>query len=253
MTPDAIKLVVQCDDFGMCPAVNVGVVEAFRDGILTQATVMVACPWFREAARLAREHSIPVGTHLMLTSEWDYYRWGPVTGGRSLVDNGGRFPQSIQEAKERGTFDEAIDEFVAQIEVMRAEGLEPSYLDCHMGIVHVDAYVEMCRRFDKCFMHPIGEVAYPWQSRWELSPVPTDEKEATLIAHIEALVPGVHFVYTHCAVDSPDLAAMHDPEAENYHAAREMRVSDLAALTSPRVRETVDRRAVELVSMADLA
>ena len=51
-----IELVVQGDDFGMCHAVNTGVAEAFTNGILSQASTMVACPWFDEAAALAAAH-----------------------------------------------------------------------------------------------------------------------------------------------------------------------------------------------------
>src|SRR5690242_18659714 len=90
------KLVIQSDDFGMCHSGNIGVVEAFRSGVLTQASVMVACPWFGEAARLAKEHSIPVGVHLMTTAEWEFFRWGPLTGGRTLVGADGRFPKTIE-------------------------------------------------------------------------------------------------------------------------------------------------------------
>lgn len=245
-------MVVQSDDFGMCHAVNEGVVTAFKEGILTQASLMVACPWFREAVRLAREHEIPVGTHLMLTAEWDYYRWGPVTGARSLVDHGGRFPRTIQEAKERAELQDIIDEFAAQVEVMRAEGLEPAYFDCHMGIVRLEAYVEMCRRYGKRFMHPIGEVAYPWVSRWELSAVPPAEKEEVFTAHLEGLGPGDHFVYAHCAVDSPELWSLTSPDADNYDIAAELRIADLATITSPKVRGVVEERGIELVSMRDL-
>ena len=82
---DRIRLIVQADDFGMCHAVNEGVVEAFLDGILTQATMMVPCPWFAEAADLAHRHGIPVGMHSTLTCEWDAMRWRPLTRGRSLA------------------------------------------------------------------------------------------------------------------------------------------------------------------------
>jgi chitin disaccharide deacetylase len=43
-------LIVNCDDLGVCHAANVGVYEALRDGIATSASLMVPCPWAREAA-----------------------------------------------------------------------------------------------------------------------------------------------------------------------------------------------------------
>src|SRR5687767_9624884 len=145
------KLVVQCDDFGMCHAGNVGAVEAFKEGILTQASVMVPCPWFREAMQLAKEHSVPVGVHLTLTAEWDYLRWGPLTGGRSLVGDDGRFPRTIEAVREKATVEEMTAEFIAQAELFRSEGIEPEYFDCHMGVVNPEPYAAVCTKFGKPF------------------------------------------------------------------------------------------------------
>src|SRR5205085_11919649 len=85
----SVKLVVQGDDFGMCHAVNEGTVEAFRNGVLTQASTMVPCPWFTEAADLAKQHGLPLGIHQTLTCERDYLRWRPLTDGPSLVRDDG--------------------------------------------------------------------------------------------------------------------------------------------------------------------
>ena len=43
----------------------------------TSATLMVPCPWAREAA--ARYRGEDVGVHLTLNAEYDLYRWGPIT------------------------------------------------------------------------------------------------------------------------------------------------------------------------------
>ncbi len=248
-----IKLVVQCDDFGMCHAGNLGAVEAFKNGILTQASVMVPCPWFREAARLAAEHSIPVGVHLTLTAEWDYLRWGPLTGGSSLVGDDGRLPRTIEEVRERAKPDEMLEEFVAQIEGFRAEGLEPGYFDCHMGVVTPDPYVEICRRFGRPFDYPGGDVAVGFDSIHMLSGRPGAEKIPYLLDRIGKLEAGKHLIVSHCAADADELRSMTSDDAENAEWALEYRVSDLAALTSDEVRKAIEDRGVQLVSVRDLA
>lgn len=245
-----VRVVVQSDDFGMCHAGNEGVVRSFTDGILTQASVMVPCPWFGEAARLAREHAIPVGPHLTLTSEWAYLRWGPLTGGRSLVAADGRFPRTIEAAQAKADRGEVIAEFVAQVEAFGAEGLEITYFDCHMGLVIPDTYAEICRRYGRPFDYPIGEEAVGFDSIHMLSSKPSEEKVGYLVGLFGRLEPGTHLVVAHCAVDSDELRAMTDPEAENAAWANEYRVSDLAALTHPDVIDAA--KAVELVSVADL-
>lgn len=252
MTTEAINLVVQSDDFGMCHAGNEGVVRAFRDGILTQASVMVPCPWFAEAARLATEHAIPVGVHLTLTSEWDYLRWGPLTGGRSLVGDDGRFPQTIETVRENALPGEMLEEFMAQVELFRSDGLEPGYFDCHMGVVTPEPYAEVCQRYGRPFDYPIGDVAVGFDSIHMLSGRASEEKLPYLIDRISALEPGKHLIVSHCAVDSDELRAMTSDDAENAAWANEYRVSDLAVLTSPEVKQLVEDRGIRLVSVADL-
>ena len=68
-SPDARLLIVNCDDLGSSRSANVAVYEALRDGIATSATLMVPCPWARDAAAMYRGED--VGVHLTLTSEWD--------------------------------------------------------------------------------------------------------------------------------------------------------------------------------------
>lgn len=251
--PETIELVVQCDDFGMCHAGNEGAVKAFTEGILTQASVMVACPWFREAAGLAKRHSIPVGVHLMATAEWDYLRWGPLTGGRTLVGPDATFPRTIEAIREQADEAELLEEFVAQVEVFLSEGLEPSYFDCHMGVITPEPYAEICRRYGKQFDYPIGDVAVGFDSIHMLSGRPGDEKVDYLVDRISKLTPGKHLIVSHCAVDSPELRAMTSSEAENAEWALEYRVSDLRALTSDEVKQAVEDHGVRLCPVAGLS
>jgi hypothetical protein len=250
---EAIQLVVQSDDFGMCHAGNQGVVRAFADGILTQASVMVACPWFGEAAQLAKEHAIPVGVHLMATSEWEHLRWGPLTGGRSLVGPDGRFPRTIETIREQSDEHELLEEFVAQVELFMGAGLEPEYFDCHMGVIARDPYEEICRRYGAPFDYPIGEVAVGFDSILHLSARPNDEKQGFLLEWIAGLEPGKYLIVTHCAVESSELHAMTSEDAPNRAWANEYRPSDLAVLTSPRTRSAIEQRGIELVSVGALS
>ena len=102
-----IRLVVQADDFGMCQAINQGIVHAFREGILTQAAMMAPCPWFEEAVLLAKRESIPVGMHSTLTSEWDHMRWRPLTSGSSLCEADGTFHRSVESARGKVVVEES--------------------------------------------------------------------------------------------------------------------------------------------------
>ena len=83
-------LIVNADDFGMCQSANTACFELFEAGRLYSATIMMPCP----AAKAAVDFSVAnpryaVGIHTTLTSEWQKYRWKPLTSGKTLVDEEG--------------------------------------------------------------------------------------------------------------------------------------------------------------------
>src|SRR5688572_7521781 len=73
MAADASRyLIVNADDFGLCDAVNRGIVRSHDEGIVTSASLMVRGAAAREAVRLSAERPrLGVGLHLDL-GEWAY-------------------------------------------------------------------------------------------------------------------------------------------------------------------------------------
>ena len=83
---DPRTLIVHHDDLGGSHGANLAFVELWDLGLATCGSVMVPCPWFPEIARIARKRpELDLGVHLTLTSEWDDFRWRPLTG---VADNG---------------------------------------------------------------------------------------------------------------------------------------------------------------------
>ena len=67
-------LIVNADDFGLCPGVNRGIIECAERGIVTSASLMVRQPAAAEAAAYAkRSRGISLGLHIDL-GEWIYQR-----------------------------------------------------------------------------------------------------------------------------------------------------------------------------------
>src|SRR6185295_8360623 len=87
---EARVMAIHVDDVGMCHGANQAFIELSRSGGVTCGSVMVPCPWFREIADAARDDpSLDLGVHLTLTSEWQHYRWGPIStvdAASGLVD-----------------------------------------------------------------------------------------------------------------------------------------------------------------------
>lgn len=236
----------------MCHAVNEGVVEAFVEGILTQASVMVPCPWFAEAADLALRHRIPVGMHCTLTCEWPSMRWRPLTRGASLVRADGTFHETVARAAAVVRPEEAAAELETQAQAMVELGLPPLYFDSHMGMVSRKAYHHVCELHRRPFILPIVSRFLWLNSLLVLSPRPAEEKRRVLVAYLEELPPGHHLIQSHPAVASGELRALAGRGASAEPWAETYRVSDLDLLTDPEVRGIVERRGIELVSVSDL-
>ncbi|NLW51470.1 MAG: ChbG/HpnK family deacetylase [Candidatus Brocadiaceae bacterium] len=249
------RLVINSDDFGMCHSANEGILRGFREGILTQASLMVPCPWAEEAMAMARQNGLPVGVHLTVTCEWDNYRWRPLTHAPSLVKDDGTFPRSVEEVEQKADPAELEAEYVAQIELVRARGIEPCHVDMHMRPVDLEVTARLIRRYGvrcRSNMGPAYEdCAFPFTTRTSLTNdarAQKMDKTEWLRRHIQNLGEGVHFVCCHLAESSPELRSVSStasPWAEPY------RLTDTEAVCAPGLRELCEENGVELISCAD--
>jgi predicted glycoside hydrolase/deacetylase ChbG (UPF0249 family) len=247
-----IRLIVQADDFGMCHAVNAGILRACRDGIVTQASAMAPCPWIGEAMTMAAAHRIPIGVHCTLTCEWEHLRWGPITPGPSLRGPDGGFWRTVEEAQAHAIPEEARAELRAQADRLLAASLDCCYVDTHMGTTSRDAFEDVCSRYGLSFMYPIVEPAFTLDSISHLSENDPRDKHRWLLDYIDALRPGIHFLCSHPGESSAELCSVTSPASDNYRWAEEIRAGDLEVLCSPKVRRAIETRGIELISAADI-
>ena len=242
-----IRLVVRADDFGMCHAVDEGIRRAYRDGIVTTASAMAPCPWFTEAAAFAREDAIPVGVHQTLTCEWDWFRWRPLTDGKSLAGNDATFRRTVDEVAAAVTHEDAVTELLAQVARFTSAGLRPDYLDHHMGSALPSAYAELEERTGIPFLY--GPSVH-LDGFFELTPREADEKKPWLLDLLAGLRPGLHMLVCHPGVAADELAALTDPRSEPWPWAEHWRVADLAVVTDPAVRTAVDDLGITLCALS---
>jgi hopanoid biosynthesis associated protein HpnK len=133
-------LIVNADDFGLSPGINAGIIEGFRDGIVTSATLLVNAPAFPEAVQLAQVHpGLGVGIHLNVV------RGPAVLPPRAiptLVDAIGRFrrrPVALVWGLlwQRVALEDLRHEWAAQLERALEAGLRPTHVDSEK---HVHMY-----------------------------------------------------------------------------------------------------------------
>ncbi len=221
--PEERLLILNCDDLGFCHAANEAVYEALRRGIATSASLMVPCPWAAEAA--ARYDGDDVGVHLTLTSEWELYRWAPLTASASLVDEQGRFPRTSEAVWAQASIEDVRRELQAQIDQALAWGIDVSHIDAHMGTVQVrPEYFEVYLDLAAANRLPMrlsgaeteGALGFSFRDRAanqgvtfpdHFIYVPGVGSREVLRQLLPRLRPGVTEAYLHPALDTPELRA----------------------------------------------
>ena len=256
--PTATQLAIRCDDVGMCHAVNAGVEKLIATGIPFSASVMIACPWYLEAAEILRRNpQVSVGIHLTLNSEWQHYKWGPVLGRSrvpTLVDSNGHFHATEADfAAADVDLGEVRQELTAQIERALAAGLAVDYLDYHMltavSTPELRAIVEdLARRYGLGLSQYFGESS---ATIWDAAP---ENKLSSLLSIVDGLQPGrLNLVVMHLGQESPEMSALvdlnnpRDPFRVAIH-----RQAELEAITSPAFRRAISERRIELVTYRDV-
>ena len=125
------------DDVGMCHGANRGFLDLAQRGFVTCGSVMVPCPWFREIAEAAAgDPMLDLGVHLTLTSEWEHYRWAPistVSRASGLIDDDGFFWRDVASLRRHLVPEAAEVELRTQIERAQASGIQPTHIDAHMA------------------------------------------------------------------------------------------------------------------------
>lgn len=258
-TPDARLLVLNADDFGMCHAVNAGIMQARQHGLVTSCTLMVPCPWSLHARKLLQAApELAFGIHLTAISEQPDYRWGPLLGRQavpSLVDEAGYFyPESrIDELLERADPAELEREFRAQIETVLDEGLAPTHLDSHCGVHSrrawafeltvrlAHAYGLAVRADPSPFADTLRQHGYPMLDHPLLDSydLPVARKVERYAQLLRALPVGVSEWAVHPGVGNAELQAV--------MPSWEVRQSDLAFVISREARRIISEEGIILL------
>ena len=281
------RLIVTADDFGMSMEVNEAVEEAHRKGILTCASLVVAGDAAQDAVKRAKRlPGLGVGLHLaifgakasakgrsVVAPDGENLGYNPVLAGSAImVTPGGRRA--------------ARAEISAQFEAYRKTGLELGHLDghwhCHQHPTVLAQALEMGvplglkalrvpyepYRFSRRvtgtgkavarLAHAVFGLPLTLTMRLQAANAgvavndcffgKTDDgfiTESLLISLANNLPRGVTELGLHPATAT--WGGEHCPPA---HWRQE---DELAALTSPRVREAIDRQGISLIRWADLA
>jgi len=144
-------LLLHMDDIGMCPEANEAAIRYIENKNIMSAAVMMPCPNAVEFIEWAKTHpAAEIGLHLTLTSEWQSYRWPPVSPAAvvpGLIDPDGKLWHEVPDVVVHASAQEVETEIRAQIEKCLALGYRPTHIDTHMGTLY--GSVEYTKAFFK--------------------------------------------------------------------------------------------------------
>ena len=125
-----ISLIINADDLGSSTERDRGILEAFKQGIVTSASLLANGPSFITAVAQAKGAGLPVGVHLNLAEG------STLTGQiKDLTDISGQLPgkHKLRQCLAAEACDRAAlrNELAAQIERILNAGLQPDHLDSH--------------------------------------------------------------------------------------------------------------------------
>ena len=238
--PGKRVVIFHADDIGMCYEANLAAQRALTSGNYRSAAAMVPCPWFNEMAAWCVAHpEHDVGLHLTLTSEWRFYRWGPVAPRekvKGLLDPLGYLFRDVGSVARSATAEEVAAEIRAQLARARKLGMQPSHMDTHMGTVyargdytlaylqtameeHIPAMViEMTPRTIEKFKkqgYPITENTIKMLTRYTLPKLDDfhsigegktyTEKRQKLLEQLRLFPPGLHEIIYHPSIETEGL------------------------------------------------
>ena len=271
-------LLVHCDDVGMCLSSTEGAIDGLEHGIVSSCSVMTACPWAGRAAQYLREHpQVDAGVHLAMTSEWDYYRWGPVAGKSAvpgLADQWGCLWDSVSLVTQHASADEIEREIRAQVDRALAFGFQPTHIDTHMGtLVARPDYVQRYYKVGiekglavMAFANTEEELPSELQAVYQgllkqvwnaglpiLDHIITnnyewkaDETRDGYLKLLPQLKPGVTEIIVHCAMPSVEIYEIQGDSAASRW------IADRRAMTDPQVKQLLKDQGIILTTWREL-
>lgn len=245
-------LIINADDFGLSPQINRGICEAFRRGVVTDASALVCSPYAPAALKMGEEIGLPMGVHLDFVSPF-------VGEKRACLGAHGRLVRELfqrEYQKKIGSLFSAQelllfrDEIRRQVELFTSlTGHLPSHLDYHFGLHYLPDVMAIYLLVAEEYHLPVrwGR-QYAGENPTVIAPDHfcdrfRGRREGSFELFIELLDQPWQGVMEMCC--HPGYFTPFGLLEESYNVEREY---ELKTLTDPRLKDEIARRGIELVN-----
>lgn len=124
-----MKIIINADDFGFSKSINQGIIEAYKEGLISSTTIMINMPYAEDAILKWKENSnLGIGLHINLTQA------SPISNDvKSLVDENNIFHnhRKIEREEVKISYEDIYREIKAQIEKVLSYNVKIDHLDYH--------------------------------------------------------------------------------------------------------------------------
>jgi len=269
------RLIVNADDFGRSASINEAVIRAHRQGILTTASLMVNEPGFEQAVALARETPrLGIGLHLTLLCGHSALGPARIPG---LVNGQMRFTDNPAGAGLRYFFQRPLrhqlrEEIHAQFQKFRATGLRLDHVNGHLHIhLHPTVFRILMTDLEQLGIERMRLTRDPLRLNLRLArghlfyrvlhaalfqplsrrALPALQRRS--VRHTRAVFGLLQNAHVDEAFVHRLLEHLPAGDSELYsHPSLDEFKHELHALISPRVREQVKERGIQLIRYQDL-
>lgn len=247
-----MKLIVNADDFGYSKGVNLGIVEAHVEGIVSSATMMMNMPGVEHALRLAADTpTLGVGVHLVLTCGAPLEENVP-----TLTDENGLFRRGQAHLAEASA-EEVEREFAAQLERFFRSGRKPTHIDSHHHVHARENILPVVLRLAERYGLP---VRYPWAFEQAERPYATKVLTTEGFSHhfygedltVDGLISIIDGLQASATAEIMTHPAYVDEELLKGSSYAIPRTRELQILTASKVKEYIRHKKVQLVTFNEI-
>jgi chitin disaccharide deacetylase len=267
---DTKLLIIHADDLGVSHSENMATIQSMEKGQTNSASIMVPTPWFSEIAAWSAAHpKADFGLHLVLTSEWKYYKWRPLSDEvPGLANKEGFFYASVDSVYQHASLQEVEKELRKQIEKAKQFGVDFTHFDSHMGALFGrEDYFKLLIKLGREYKVPILRAKTGPRSDEDLNSDANDKDvflDAVFTANpndfkggmenfyidvLKKLQPGLNEIIMHVAYDNDEMQAV-TIDHPDWGAA--WRQADYNFFTSEKCRKMLKDLNIQLVTWREL-
>ncbi|MFV9510575.1 chitin disaccharide deacetylase [Tepidibacillus sp. LV47] len=242
-----MKLIVNADDFGYSKGVNLGIIEAFKHGIVRSTSMMTNMPGTEHAISLMKENpDLGVGIHLVLTTGKPVAENVP-----SLVNDSGYF-HSLRDLDKYVKIEDVEKEFTYQLEKFLSFGFKPTHIDSHHHVHTHEAILPIVIKLAEKYQLPVRKFTQDPLQEEKYKQIKTtdhfiyqfygDNLTLEIIEHL------LELQYTGETVELMCHPAYLDHDLLKGSSYNVQRVNELNILTHPKTLEVINKHHIELIN-----